>query len=273
MKDKIQIIKKLTPMDDCFMRILFKERSPICKYLLRTITGINDLEIVMWETQSDMKALYGSHSLIFDVLAQDSKGVFYNIEFQNGGNKTILDRAIYHEALLITYKALKENEKFSHLRRCITIFLMQNDIFKGKEQLYEFTLAEKKNRLYESDKVSIIFINGKNKGKKELDDLMHDLLTANPEEMKTEVFKKEVSKYKNSKRGIKNMCKELEDYVKEREENGFNQGKVEGENKGKILTYINLIEKGALSFEEAAKYADMSVRTLKKEAKKLGSRL
>ena len=54
---------------------------------------------------------------------------------------------------------------------------MPNDIFDGKKQLYEFTLAEKNNRLYESDKVSIIFINSKNKGNKELDDLMHDLLT------------------------------------------------------------------------------------------------
>ena len=285
MKDKIKIIEKLTPMDDCFMRVLFKERSPICKYLLRAITGIKDLEIVMWETQSDMKALYGSHSLIFDVLSQDSKGVFYNIEFQNGGTKSILDRAIYHEALLIANKALKENEKFSNLRRCITIFLMPNDIFEGKEQLYEFTLSEKKNRLYESDKVSIIFINGKNKGKKELDDLMHDLLTANPEDMKTEVFKKEVSKFKTTKRGIKKMCKELEEYVKESEIHGFNQGKIEGKiegkregkregkNEGKILTYINLIEKGVLNVKEAARYADMSVKALKEEAKRFGASL
>ena len=261
MKNKIAIIKKLTPMDDCFMRVLFKEKSPICNYLLQTITGIKDLDIVMWETQSDMKALYGSYSLIFDILAQDSKGVFYNIEFQNGGSKTILDRAIYHEALLISNKALKENEEFSNLRRCITIFLMPNDIFDGKKQLYEFTLAEKNNRLYESDKVSIIFINSKNKGNKELDDLMHDLLTADPEEMKTEVFKREVSKFKTTRRGVKNMCKELEDYVKE------------SEKKGKILTYINLIEKGALNVDEAARYADMSVKALKKEAKRLGASL
>ena len=261
MKNKIEIIKKLTPMDDCFMRVLFKEKSPICNYLLQTITGIKDLDIVMWETQSDMKALYGSHSLTFDILAQDSKGVFYNIEFQNGGSKTILDRAIYHEALLISNKALKENEEFSNLRRCITIFLMPNDIFDGKKQLYEFTLAEKNNRLYESDKVSIIFINSKNKGNKELDDLMHDLLTADPEEMKTEVFKREVSKFKTTRRGVKNMCKELEEYVKE------------SEKKVKILTYINLIEKGALNVDEAARYADMSVKELKKEAKRLGASL
>ena len=60
--------------------------------------------------------------------------------------------------------------------------------------------------------------------------------------------------------GIK-MCKELEDYVKE------------SEKKGKILTYINLIEKGALNVDEAARYADMSVKALKKEAKRLGASL
>ena len=103
--------------------------------------------------------------------------------------------------------------------------------------------------------------NSKNKGNKELDDLMHDLLTANPKDMKTEVFKREVSKFKTTRRGVKNMCKELEDYVKE------------SEKKGKILTYINLIEKGALNVDEAARYADMSVKALKKEAKRLGASL
>ena len=60
--------------------------------------------------------------------------------------------------------------------------------------------------------------------------------------------------------GIK-MCKELEDYVKE------------SEKKGKILVYINLIGKGVFSVEEAARYADMSVKALKKEAKRLGASL
>ena len=46
-----------------------------------------------------------------------------------------------------------------------------------------------------------------------------------------------------------------------------------GEKKGKILTYINLIEKGALNVDEAARYADMSVKALKKEAKRLGASL
>ena len=79
------------------------------------------------------------------------------------------------------------------------------------------------------------------------------LLTAGLEEMKIEISKREGI-------GIK-MCKELEDYVKE------------SEKKGKILTYINLIEKGALNVDEAARYADMSVKALKKEAKRLGASL
>ena len=36
---------------------------------------------------------------------------------------------------------------------------------------------------------------------------------------------------------------------------------------------LNLIEKGAFSVEEAARYADMSVKALKKEAKRLGASL
>ena len=73
--------------------------------------------------------------------------------------------------------------------------------------------------------------------------------------------------------GIKNMCKELEDYVKESEKKGFEQGKIEGKLEGKILVFINLIGKGVFSVEEAARYADMSVKALKKEAKRLGASL
>ena len=45
---------------------------------------------------------------------------------------------------------------------------------------------------------------------------------------------------------------------------------IEGKLEGKILVFINLIGKGVFSVEEAARYADMSVKALKKEAKRLG---
>lgn len=41
----LQIIKEYRPMDDEFMRELFRDDIPLTEYVLRIITGIKDLTV------------------------------------------------------------------------------------------------------------------------------------------------------------------------------------------------------------------------------------
>jgi len=78
----LQIIKSYCPMDDDFMRELFRNNLPLAQVVLRIITGIKDLELIHEETQYDLKRLAGSRSVCLDVLGVDSEGRVYNFEIQ-----------------------------------------------------------------------------------------------------------------------------------------------------------------------------------------------
>jgi hypothetical protein len=53
----LQRLRDLRPMDDDFMRCLFKDNIPLAEFVLRIITGKQDLIITDCKTQKDMKRL------------------------------------------------------------------------------------------------------------------------------------------------------------------------------------------------------------------------
>ena len=50
-EDDLRTIENYRPIDDDFMRVLFKNDLPLAQTVLRIITGIEDLELISEETQ------------------------------------------------------------------------------------------------------------------------------------------------------------------------------------------------------------------------------
>ena len=65
----MQRLKGLRPIDDDFMRCLFKDNIELVEFVLRIITGKEDLVITECQTQKDTKRLVGAryHSSVLDV--------------------------------------------------------------------------------------------------------------------------------------------------------------------------------------------------------------
>lgn len=53
----LQRLRDLRPIDDDFMRCLFKDNIPLAEFVLRIITGKRDLIITDCETQKDMERM------------------------------------------------------------------------------------------------------------------------------------------------------------------------------------------------------------------------
>ncbi|MCM1182009.1 MAG: hypothetical protein NC337_01380 [Roseburia sp.] len=62
-QEDLQRLRDLRPIDDDFMRCLFKDNIPLVELVLRIITDIRDLVITDCRTQKDMKRLAGSRPL------------------------------------------------------------------------------------------------------------------------------------------------------------------------------------------------------------------
>ena len=73
----LQRLRGLRPIDDDFMRCLFKDNIPLAELVLRIITGKPDLVITDCQTQKDMKRLAGARSICLDAYGADSSGEKY----------------------------------------------------------------------------------------------------------------------------------------------------------------------------------------------------
>ena len=62
-QEDLQRLRNLRPIDDDFMRCLFKDNIPLAEFVLRIITDKQDLIITDCETQKDMKRLAGARSV------------------------------------------------------------------------------------------------------------------------------------------------------------------------------------------------------------------
>ena len=95
----LERLEELRPIDDDFMRVIYKDNVPLAEETLRIVTGISGLQVVSVETQRDVKRLAGARSVELDVMAKDSAGRWHNIEVQRG-NKARPKRARYHSAVM-----------------------------------------------------------------------------------------------------------------------------------------------------------------------------
>lgn len=98
--ENLQRLRRLRPIDDDFMRCLFKDNIPLAELVLRIITGKPDLMITDCQTQKDMKRLAGARSICLDAYATDAVGKKYDLEIQRADKGAAPHRARYHSSVM-----------------------------------------------------------------------------------------------------------------------------------------------------------------------------
>ena len=62
-QEDLERLRSFRPIDDTFMRGLFKDNLPLAELVLRIITGKKDLRLLKCETQADLKRVTGARSI------------------------------------------------------------------------------------------------------------------------------------------------------------------------------------------------------------------
>ena len=99
-EEDLQRLRGLRPIDDDFMRCLFRENIPLTQHVLSILTGKDDLIITSVETQADMKRLVGARSVCLDAYGTDSEGKKYDLEVQRADKGASVQRARYHSSVM-----------------------------------------------------------------------------------------------------------------------------------------------------------------------------
>lgn len=132
-QEDLERLRGFRPIDDTFMRGLFKENIPLAELVLRIIIGKPDLVLLKCETQADMKRVTGARSVCLDAYATDSTGKKYDIEVQRSDNGADPHRARYHSSMLdIEYRDNSDIGRLMHDFNCTNASDMYFDLLAEK---------------------------------------------------------------------------------------------------------------------------------------------
>ena len=217
-QEDLQRLHDFRPIDDDFMRCLFKDNIPLVELVLRIITGKQDLVITECETQKDMKRLAGARSICLDAYGTDSKGKRYDLEIQRADKGADPHRARYHSSVM-DIENLDAGQEFKELPDTYTIFITERDFYGKGEPVYVIERVNMTTGNEFGDGEHILYVNGEYRGESELGRLMHDFNCINAVDMNFSLLAERTRYLKENPEGVDMMCKSMEDMRNEAVEN------------------------------------------------------
>ena len=223
-EDDLKRLSKFRPIDDTFMRALFRDNVPLAQLVLRIILGKDDLMVTSCETQADMKRVTGARSVCLDAYATDNVGKKYDIEVQRDDDNADPHRARYHSSVM-DVENLDENQPFTALPDTYVIFITEHDYYDAGEPLYVIQQMNITLNQPFGDGTHILYVNGQYRGDSEMGKLMHDFCCADPDEMYYMLFADKTRYLKESTEGVSEMCRAMEELREESFEEGREIGR------------------------------------------------
>ena len=253
-------LEKFRPLDDTFMRVLFRDNLPLAQVVLRIITGMTDLTLTKEETQKDLVRLVGARGLCLDVLGIDSRQQQYDLEVQRANAGARPERARYHAGAL-DVENLNAGQEFEELPTTYVIFITENDVFGTGEAIYSIDRINQKTGKLFNDRQHILYVNGSYQGDDEIRKLMHDFRCSNPDDMFFKQMADKTRYLKKDPKGVQTMCQIMEDL------------RIEAEERSKEQTLLEsikaLMENLKLSATQAMEALNIPVKEQEKYASKL----
>lgn len=206
----MQRLRELRPIDDDFMRCLFKDNIPLVEFVLHIITDKHDLVITDCETQTDMKRLVGARSICLDAYGIDSAGKRYDLEVQRQDKGADPHRARYHSSVM-DIENLHSGQEFRELPDTYTIFIIEKDFYGRGEPVYPIERINLVTGKSFEDGEHILYVNGDYRGESDLGKLMHDFNCTKADDMIFELMAERTRYLKENQEGIRKMCKVMED--------------------------------------------------------------
>lgn len=238
-QEDLERLRSFRPIDDTFMRGLFKDNLPLAELVLRIITGKKDLTLLKCETQADLKRVTGARSICLDAYAEDSTGKKYDMEVQRSDNGADPHRARYHSSVM-DVENLDEKQDYRDLPDTYVIFITEKDYYKAGKPMYVIqNMNLTLNQPFE-DGTHILYVNGEYRGDSDLGKLMHDFNCTDAEDMYFDLLAEKTRYLKENPKGVNEMCKVMEDLRNE----SYAEGREEGREEQAKITAFRMGKKG-----------------------------
>ena len=261
-EDDLRRLRGFRPIDDTFIetarktpadevvsgyitRILFRDNLPLAEYVLRTILGKDDLNLMKEETQKDLVRLLGARGLCLDMHSVDADQQQYDVEVQRADKGTKPERARYHAGAL-DVENLNSSQEFDELPTTYVIFFFFFDVFKAGKALYPIEHINTGTGEVFKDRQHVLYVNASYKGDDAIGRPMYDFLCSDPDKMYTELMAERARYLKSHPEGVEIMCKAMDDMRAEVEQRTKYNTKLEDIKK--LMTKLKYTAQQAMDF-------------------------
>ena len=206
-----QVIRSLCMMNNRFMNFMLDDNKEAAQVFLRVILGDDKIKVRNVRIQSFIQNIYG-HSSQLDILAQDSKGRYFNVEVQRSDEGAPARRARFYSSILDTH-FLQPSKLYEELPDTYVIFITENDVLHDNLPLYNIRRRIDENAKCFGDGSHIIYVNSQRRDDTALGKLMQDLYCTEPKNLHYHEFAERMEFLKYSKEGEEKMTDVIEEYA------------------------------------------------------------
>ena len=206
-----QVIRSLCMMNNRFMNFMLDDNKEAAQVFLRVILGDDKIKVRNVRIQSFIQNIYG-HSSQLDILAQDSKGRYFNVEVQRSDEGAPARRARFYSSILDTH-FLQPGKLYEELPDTYVIFITENDVLHDNLPLYNIRRRIDENAKCFEDGSHIIYVNSQRRDNTALGKLMQDLYCTEPKNLHYHEFAERMEFLKYSKEGEEKMTDVIEEYA------------------------------------------------------------
>ena len=248
-------LRGLRPMDDDFMRCIFKDNIPLAELVLRILLREPTLTVEKVETQRDNKRLVGGRSVSFDVYVGDTKKRKENVEIQRSDKGAGKHRSRYHSSVM-DVENLDAGQDFDELPETYTIFITENDQFgdgKPYHRIERVDMDTEGKPLWD-DGEHILYVNGAYQGDSDIGKLMHDFRCCDARDMYFKEMQEVTHHFKETEEGVEYMCR------------AFEETRNAAAYQEKLDVAVRMIEDGVLPLEKIAQYTGLALEKVQELA-------
>ena len=239
----LQGVEKLTLFHDTFMKVVLNDIE-VCQYVIRILMDDPTIEIVDVRNQYRLARLTSKDSIL-DILAEDSRGRFYNLEIQRDTTPDHPRRTRLYGAM-VDGEYLQKGEDYDAMPEVYVIYISRTDLWKmGRTEtpVKKYLEGQKEDEQYD-DGQHVIYVNAAVDDGSKKAALLHYFKTADPDDMSQGPLSRRVRYLKREEGGLNEMCEYSQRIYNGGKEEGRREGKSEGQHLMKKAMILSMKESG-----------------------------
>lgn len=232
-KEQKAFVSKLNVIDDVFFQKMAEDME-VAEEIIRIILEKPKLKVIDSQVQRYLRNI-GTHSVILDLLCEDEDHSFINCEVQKEDDDDHQKRMRFNQSNIDTVFTEKGID-YKELPDVYMIFISKFDIFKKNKTIYHINRVIEETGTIIENGTHEIYVNTEIDDKSGIAELMQYFKKSVGEHQNFEKLCNRVKYFKESQKGVSDMCKLVEDYAQ--------TVAAEKEKRANIETATNLLQNG-----------------------------